>query len=101
MLRAIRIVKEKDQWKLIFDKREYHIGSQDSKVMNILKPKSDQVCVITDLTSENAVCYFLIEEDNFKVFSYPDDILRVTSQNNLGFFKKLKEGVKYYLIPVL
>lgn len=101
MLRAIRIVKEKEQWKLIFDKSAYHIGSQDSKVMNILKPKSDQVCVITDLTSENAVCYFLIEGDNFKVFSYPDDILRVTSQNNLGFFKKLKEGVKYYLIPVL
>lgn len=101
MLRTIRIVKEKDQsWKLIFNNHEYDISSGDSGIMDILKPKDNQVCMITDLTSENAVCYFLIEGRTFKVFSYPDDVLRVTSRHYLEFFRGLEEDTKYYLIPV-
>lgn len=98
MLRTIRIVKEKDQsWKLIFNNHEYDISSGDS---GILKPKDNQVCMLTDLTSENAVCYFLLEGRAFKVFSYPDDVLRVTSTRYLEFFSGLEEDTKYYLIPV-
>lgn len=101
MLGTIRIVKEKDQsWKLIFNNHEYHISTGNSGIMNILKPKDNQVCMITDLTSENAVCYFLIEDRHIKVFSLPDNQLRISSTYNLEFFKRLKEGIKYYLIPV-
>lgn len=53
MLGTIRIVKEKDQsWKLIFNGNDYHIGTGDSGIMSILKPKDNQTCMITDLTSE-------------------------------------------------
>lgn len=101
MLEAIRIVKEKDQsWKLVFNGRDYHISTSDSGIMDILKPKDNQVCVITNWTSENAVCYFLIEDGHLKVFSLPDNQLRVSSNHYLNFFKGLNEGTKYYLIPV-
>lgn len=101
MLGTIRIVKEKDQsWKLIFNNRNYHIDTSDSGIMNILKPQDNQVCVITDLTSENAVCYFLIEDEHIKVFSLPDNQLRISSNHYLEFFKGLNAGTKYYLIPV-
>ena len=101
MLGTIRIVKEKDQsWKLIFNDHDYHIGTGDSGIMSVLKPKDNQICMITDLTSENAVCYFLIEDGHIKVFSLPDNQLRVSSSHYLEFFKGLNEGVKYYLIPV-
>lgn len=101
MLGTIRIVKEKDQsWKLIFNGNDYHIGTGDSGIMSILKPKDNQTCMITDLTSENAVCYFLIEDGHIKVFSLPDNQLRVSSSYYLEFFERLNEGVKYYLILV-
>ena len=101
MLRTIRIVKEKDQsWKLILDNKEYDISSGDSGIMDILTPKDNQVCMITDLTSENAVCYFIIEGRTLKVFSYPDEVLRVTSNRYLEFFGGFEKDVPYYLIPV-
>ena len=56
--------------------------------------------MITDLTSENAVCYFIIEGRTLKVFSYPDEVLRVTSNRYLEFFGGFEKDVPYYLIPV-
>lgn len=101
MLGTIRIVKEKNQsWKLILNGHEYHIGDGESGIMSFLKPKDNQVCVITDLTSENAVCYFLIENNALKVFSLPDNKLWVSTDYQMSFFKELNENVKYYLIPV-
>ena len=99
MLELIRIVKA-DGWKLVFDGRTFDISSEDSKIMDLLKPSNNQTCIITDVTSDNAVCYIVKTESEVRVYSYPDNVLRITSSSNMNFFKKLSVGIPYYLIPI-
>lgn len=100
MVKTIKIVKSDSKWHLEFNGKKYPIKETDSKIMQVLKPSDNQTCIITDASSENAVCYFIKEDGVIKVFSYPEDVLYVESSVELQFFNSLKEGVKYYLIPV-
>ena len=44
--------------------------------------------------------YFVKSSRVLKVYSFPDEILRITSDVNIIFFRALQNDVKYYLIPV-
>lgn len=100
MVKTIKIVKEDSKWHLEFGGKKYPIKESDSGIMDILKPSDSQTCIITDASNEGALCYFIKESGELKVFTYPDDVLRVRSSVDIKFFSKLSEGVKYYLIPV-
>ena len=100
MAKTIKIVKANSKWHVEFDVKIYPIKESDSGIMDILKPSDNQICIITDTSNEDALCYFLKEDGKLKIYTYPDEVLRIESTVDLGFFKKLTNGVKYYLIPV-
>lgn len=100
MLETIKIVKQ-DGWKLISGRKVYDISTADEGIMNILKPSNNQTCIITNLTSDNAICYFVKTDSAIQVYSYPDNMLLVSSDYYLDFFSKLEIGTKYYLIPTI
>lgn len=100
MLKTIKIIKSGDRWKLQFEGKSLLIGTSDDKIMKVLKPNDNQTCIITDLSSDGAICYFIVKDGFFRVYSYPDEVLYVEITTDLHFFKSLEEGVKYYLVPV-
>lgn len=98
MLDIIRIVKTKSgSWYLSFKNKSYPIGKQDEGIISLLNPTDDQLCIITDLTSDKALLYFLKDNDGFHVYTYPDEELRITTSSS--FMPDLENNVKYYLIP--
>lgn len=100
MVKTIKIIKSDSKWHLEFNGKKYPISADDYKVIEALKPDDNQICIITDVSNIDAVCYFIKENGRLKVFSYPEEVIYVDTSVNLQFFKNLEEEVKYYLIPI-
>lgn len=100
MVKTIKIVKSDSKWHLEFEGKTFPIKESDSWIMDLLKPTDNQTCIITDASSEGAVCYFVKRSGVLKVYSFPDEVLRIESDVNIIFFRALQNDVKYYLIPV-
>ena len=89
MVKTIKIVKSESKWHFEFEGKTFPIKESGSWIMDLLKPADNQTCIITDASSEGAVCYFVKSSGVLKVYSFPDEILRITSDVNIIFFRAL------------
>lgn len=92
----VSLVKSQGSWSLVYGNESYRVAKADNSIFDKLGISDSTKVYFADSYDDRAVGYIVKNPNRINI--YINGEIELTSNYNIGFFKFLESGVKYYML---